>query len=57
MNTLICSSKAPTELRRLSNYSLDKNRKKEINIGIKIKMNHTHSEILNYISRNFGSIF
>jgi 2-phosphoglycerate kinase len=57
MNTLICSSKAPTELRRLPNYSLDKNKKKEINIGIKIKMNHTHSEILNYISRNFSSIF
>ena len=35
----------------------DKNKKKEINIGIKIKMNHTHSKILNYISRNFSSIF
>jgi hypothetical protein len=58
LNSLICSGKAPTELRKLPNFDLDQYpTKQEINIGIYVKLNHTHSEILNYISRNFSQCF
>ena len=56
LNSLICSSKAPTELLRIPDYNLDTNQDKEIKIGINLKMNYTHSEILNYISRNFSQL-
>ena len=58
INSLICSGKAPTELRKLPNFDIDKFRQnQEINIGIYIKLSHTHSEILNYISRNFSQCY
>lgn len=57
LNTLICSGKAPTELRKLPNFDIDQYKNQEINIGILIKLNHAHSEILNFISRNFSQIY
>jgi hypothetical protein len=55
---LICSGKAPTELRKLADFNIDKQpTPQEINIGIYIKLYHTHSEVLNYISRNFSKVF
>lgn len=56
LNTLICSGKAPTELIRLPNFDLKNLASQEINIGIYVKLNHRHSEIMNYISWNFESI-
>lgn len=50
LNTLICSGKAPTELIRLPNFDLKNLASQEINIGIYVKLNHRHSEIMNYIS-------
>lgn len=57
LNTLICSSKAPTELRRLADFHMAQYENEELNIGVYVKLNHTHSEILNYISRNFEHVY
>ncbi len=57
VSSLICSSKAPTELRRLMNFDLNSFENQELNIGVYVKLNHTHSEILNYISRNFENVY
>lgn len=56
INSLICSSKAPNVVRRLPNYDLDSNPSREIKVAICLRMNHTHSEALNYVSRNFHRV-
>lgn len=58
LNTLICSAKSPTELHRYENFSIESIPDQgNLSIGIYIKISHSHSELLNYISRNFASIY
>lgn len=54
LQSLICSSKASTILKKVPGELLDENRSIEVDIYFKVKF--TISSILNYMSKNFKAI-
>jgi hypothetical protein len=51
---MICSAKAPTELRRVRDFDLRMNEGSDcLNVGIFFQMQELHAMILSYINRNF----
>ena len=54
LQSLICSSKASTILKKVPDELLDESRSIDVDIYFKVK--YTISEILNYMSRNFKAI-
>lgn len=54
---MVCSAKAPTELRRVRNFDLSMNKDPEaLRVGVFFKMEEMYAVILNYICKNFTSL-
>lgn len=52
--TMICSAKAPTELRRVKDFNFNPKVDQNIlDVGIFFQMQELHALIMSYISRNF----
>jgi len=57
MHTMICSAKAPTELRRVRNFDLSMNLDPDaLKVGVFFKMQELHAMIMTYINRNFTGL-
>lgn len=41
----------------IEDFELESLKQEDLHIGVYLKISHAHSEILNYISKNFASIF
>jgi len=54
---LICSAKAPTEILKIENFSVDNLESKDLDIGVYLQIRDSYSIILNFISRNFATLF
>jgi hypothetical protein len=51
--TMICSAKAPTELRRVENFDADGG---ELRVGVYFQMLDLYSIIVSYINQNFSML-